>query len=198
MSDSFIRCQCAKIGGKIKEDCSDTSVSGKTFANLGCMRFTAHWTDLHPVAEFWFIWSDKLGFPEYQTVYITLGCLMRYLTQFAAPLIVPIALAVAAPMSELNSVGLQAAVENFLYSYLAFSAPHWIWLAVSGVFEASDNSTVGGLFGLNSLLACVTLRGCKKFCVNGQMAGNCRLSRKKRNDRNERTDRPPAGELQKA
>jgi hypothetical protein len=30
--------------------------------------------------------------------------------------------------------------------------------------------------------------GCKKFCVNGLLAGNCRPSRKKRHDRNERTD----------
>jgi hypothetical protein len=28
------------------------------------------------VAEFWFIWSDKLGLPEYPTVYITLGLTM--------------------------------------------------------------------------------------------------------------------------
>lgn len=82
---------------------------------------------------------------------------MRYVTQLAAPLIVPVALAVGAPMPELNIIGLQAAVENLLFSYLAFSAPHWIWLAASGVFEASDSSTVGGLFGLNTLLVCVTL-----------------------------------------
>jgi hypothetical protein len=36
--------------------------------------------------------------------------------------------------------------------------------------------------------------GCKKFCVNGQMAGNCCTSKEmKKNDRNERTDRQPAG-----
>jgi uncharacterized membrane protein YqhA len=32
-------------------------------------------------------------------------------------------------------------------------------------------------------------RGCKKFCVNGYLAGNCLPSRKKRNDRYQRTDR---------
>lgn len=35
------------------------------------MRLAAQWTDSYPVAEFWFIWSDKLGFPDYPTVYIT-------------------------------------------------------------------------------------------------------------------------------
>lgn len=39
-------------------------------------------------------------------------------------------------------------------------------------------------------------RGCKNFCVNGQLAGNCCTSRKKRNDRKQRTDRQPADELQ--
>lgn len=69
MSDSLVRCQCAKIKG----GCSDTSVSGKAYANLGCMRLAAQWTDSYPVAKFWFIWSDKLGLPEYPTVYITLN-----------------------------------------------------------------------------------------------------------------------------
>jgi len=72
MSDSLVRCQCARIGDKIKGDCSDTIASEKTFANLGCKRLAAPWTDSYPVAEFWVIWSDKLGLPEYPTVYITL------------------------------------------------------------------------------------------------------------------------------
>lgn len=82
---------------------------------------------------------------------------MYYLFQLAAPLIVPIALAIAAPPPELSIAGLQNALEDFALSYLAFSAPHWIWLAISGYFEASETSTVGGLFGLNALLGCVTL-----------------------------------------
>src|SRR5206468_7265369 len=72
MSDSLVWCQCTKIGDKIKGDCSDTSVSGRAFANLVCMRLAAQWTDSYPVAEFLFIWWDKLGLPEYPTVYITL------------------------------------------------------------------------------------------------------------------------------
>lgn len=36
------------------------------------MRLAAPWTDSYPVAEFWFIWSVKLGLPEYLKVYITL------------------------------------------------------------------------------------------------------------------------------
>jgi hypothetical protein len=51
----------------------ETSVSGKAFANLGHMQLAAHWTDSYQMAEFRFIWSDKLGLPEYSTVYITLG-----------------------------------------------------------------------------------------------------------------------------
>ncbi|MCO4087631.1 MAG: hypothetical protein HEQ17_01260 [Limnohabitans sp.] len=34
--------------------------------------------------------------------------------------------------------------------------------------------------------------GCPKFCVNGQMAGNCRTSRKMNHDRQQRIDRPAA------
>lgn len=82
---------------------------------------------------------------------------MRYLIQLALPLIVPISLAISAPPPELNVAGLQNALEHFALSYLSFSAPHWIWLAISGYFEASEGSSIGGLFGLNVLLACVTL-----------------------------------------
>jgi hypothetical protein len=45
------------------------------------------------------------------------------------------------------------------------------------------------------LVACD--RACPRFCVNGLMAGNCQSSPRKRNDRKQRTDRPPAGGLQK-
>jgi len=38
---------------------------------------------------------------------------------------------------------------------------------------------------------------CPRFCVNGLMAGNCQSSQRKRNDRKQRTDRPPVGGLQK-
>ena len=40
-------------------------------------------------------------------------------------------------------------------------------------------------------------RACPRFCVNGLMAGNCQSSQRKRNDRKQRTDRPPVGGLQK-
>lgn len=37
-------------------------------------------------------------------------------------------------------------------------------------------------------------RGCKNFCVNGQLAGNCCTPMELQlNDRHERTDRQPAG-----
>ena len=44
----------------MKGECNDISVSGKPFAYLGLMRLTAHCTDFYPVAQFWFIRSDKL------------------------------------------------------------------------------------------------------------------------------------------
>ena len=40
-------------------------------------------------------------------------------------------------------------------------------------------------------------RACPRFCVNGLMAGNCLHLQRKRNDRKQRTDRPPVGGLQK-
>ena len=38
---------------------------------------------------------------------------------------------------------------------------------------------------------------CPRFCVNGLMAGNCLHLQRKRNDRKQRTHRPPVGGLQK-
>jgi hypothetical protein len=82
---------------------------------------------------------------------------MHYLIQFLVPLITPLVLAIVSPPPEFTMAGLFGAVEDFALSYLAFSIPHWIWLAVSGYFSASETSTARGLFGLNALLVCVTL-----------------------------------------
>ncbi|PIT71193.1 hypothetical protein [Limnohabitans sp. B9-3] len=41
------------------------------------------------------------------------------------------------------------------------------------------------------------LGACPRFCVNGLMAGNCLHLQRKRNDRKQRTHRPPVGGLQK-
>lgn len=82
---------------------------------------------------------------------------MRYLIQLAIPLMVVIATAVAAPPSEMTAIGLQSAVESFALTYLAYSAPHWTWLAITGYLETSDTSCLGGLSGLNVLLTCVAL-----------------------------------------
>ena len=82
---------------------------------------------------------------------------MRYLIQLAIPLIVVIAIAVAAPPPEMTAAGLQSAVESFVLTYLAFSAPHWIWMAITCYLETSDTSCLGGLVGLNVLLTCVAL-----------------------------------------
>lgn len=86
-----------------------------------------------------------------------LGWPVRYLIQIATPLIVVIALAIAAPPPEFSVAGMQNAIENFALTYLAFSAPHWIWLAITGYLETSDASSIGGLFGVNALLVCVGL-----------------------------------------
>ena len=82
---------------------------------------------------------------------------MRYLIQLAIPLIVVIAIAVTAPPPEMTAVGLQSAAENFALTYLAFSAPHWIWMAITGYLEISDTLCLGGLVSLNVLLICVAL-----------------------------------------
>ena len=47
-------------------------------------------------------------------------------------------------------------------------------------------------------LVSVPAGACTRFCVNGLMAGSCQYSQRKRNDRKQRIDRPPAGGLQKA
>ena len=82
---------------------------------------------------------------------------MRYLIQLAIPLIVVIATVVAAPPPEMTAIGLQSAVESFALTYLAYSAPHWIWMAITGYLEMSDTSCLGGLIGLNVLLTGVAL-----------------------------------------
>lgn len=82
---------------------------------------------------------------------------MRYLIQLAIPLIVVIAIAVVAPPPEMTAAGLQSAVESSALTYLAFSAPHWIWMAITGYLETSDASCLGGLVSLNVLLTCVAL-----------------------------------------
>ena len=82
---------------------------------------------------------------------------MRYLIQLAIPLIVAIALAVAAPPPEMSIEGMQRAVESFALTYLAFSAPHWIWVSITGYLETSGTLCVGGLLSLNVLLICVAL-----------------------------------------
>ena len=59
-----------------------------------------------------------------------------------------------------------------------------------------------GAYLLHALVSEARRRGhkgaCPRFCVNGLMAGDCRDLQRKRNDRKQRIDRPPAGGLQKA
>ena len=50
---------------------------------------------------------------------------MRYLIQLAIPLIVVIAIAVAAPPPEMTAEGLQRAIESFALTYLAFIGYGW-------------------------------------------------------------------------
>jgi len=49
-----------------------------------------------------------------------------------------------------------------------------------------------GAVGQVAALKLALNQGCKNFCVNGHLPGNCRPSREHLNDRKRRTDRQPA------
>ena len=70
-----------------------------------------------------------------------------------------------------------------------------VWDAIEDTPEEAENMKLrsGLMMALKAHLACIG-RGCKNFCVNGQLAGNCCTPMELQiNDRNERTDRQPAG-----
>jgi O-acetyl-ADP-ribose deacetylase (regulator of RNase III) len=61
--------------------------------------------------------------------------------------------------------------------------------------EAVVNSANANLRLGSGVVGAIHMGGCPKFCVNGQMAGNCRTSRKMNHDRQQRIDRPATGWL---
>ena len=69
------------------------------------------------------------------------------------------------------------------------------WLAGGPVQSCQKPAALGsGQFHLDASTSNLLWRGCKNFCVNGQLAGNCCTPMELQiNDRHERTDRQPAG-----
>lgn len=71
------------------------------------------------------------------------------------------------------------------------------WIAHAQVPKLKNNGRKGTAreaFSLSEYKSLTSYRGCKKFCVNGQLAGNCCTPMEMQiNDCNERTDRQPAG-----
>lgn len=82
---------------------------------------------------------------------------MYYLVHLAVPSLVVLAVVLVAPPPEPTLSGLQKALENFALSYMMFSAPHWIWAAVTAYFDMSKGGSIGGFVGLHALLGGVTL-----------------------------------------
>jgi flavin reductase (DIM6/NTAB) family NADH-FMN oxidoreductase RutF len=91
----------------------------------------------------------------------------------------------------ISSCNAQGQVNLAPYSFFGvFSAnPKIIAFSSESYKDTIRNIEETGEFTWN-----LTSRGCKKFCVNGQLAGNCCTPMEMQiNDRNERTNRQPAG-----
>lgn len=80
---------------------------------------------------------------------------MYYLTHLTLPAIVALILALSGAQSELSLFWFMRTTEKLAELYMIFAAPHWIWAAISGYFEASKGATVGGFVGLHLLLCLV-------------------------------------------
>lgn len=77
---------------------------------------------------------------------------MYYLAHLALPATVALIMAVSGAQIELSLSWFARTTEKFAELYMMFAAPHWIWAAISGYFEASKGTTVGGFIGLHLLL----------------------------------------------
>lgn len=80
---------------------------------------------------------------------------MYYLTHLALPAIVALIMAISGTQIELSLSWFVRTTEKLGELYMIFAAPHWIWAAISGYFEASKDATVGGFVGLHLLLCLV-------------------------------------------
>ena len=92
------------------------------------------------------------------------------------------------------SVTLKTTKTNFMTDFImmhakALGSPALVWACLM--------MWLADIKGLPLDRQGVKPKGCPRFCVNGLMAGNCQSSQRKRNDRKQRTDRPPVGGLQK-
>jgi len=61
-------------------------------------------------------------------------------------------MAVSGTPIELSISWVARVTEKLAELYMIFAAPHWIWAAISGYFEASKGATIGGFIGLHLLL----------------------------------------------
>ena len=77
---------------------------------------------------------------------------MYYLAHLALPAFVALIMAVSGTPIELSISWVARVTEKLAELYMIFAAPHWIWAAISGHFEASKGATVGGFIGLHLLL----------------------------------------------
>lgn len=77
---------------------------------------------------------------------------MYYLAHLTLPAIVALIMAASGTQIELSLSWFTRATEKFAELYMMFAAPHWIWAAISGYFEASKGATVGGFIGAHLLL----------------------------------------------
>ena len=82
---------------------------------------------------------------------------MYYLAHLALPAIVALIMAVSDTQIEWSLSWFARTAEKLADLYVIFAAPHWIWAAISGYFEASKGTVVGGFIGLHFLLFLVWL-----------------------------------------
>lgn len=80
---------------------------------------------------------------------------MYYLAHLALPAFVALIMVVSGTQIELSISWVVRVMEKLAELYMIFAAPHWIWAAISGYFEASRGATVGGFVGLHLLLLLV-------------------------------------------
>ncbi len=85
------------------------------------------------------------------------GIFMYYFAHLALPAIVALIAAASGAHTELNLSWVGQTIEKFAEFYMILAAPHWIWAALSGYFDASKGVTVGGFTGLHLLLSSVWL-----------------------------------------
>ena len=82
---------------------------------------------------------------------------MYYLVHLTLPAIIAVIMAISNTPFELSLSSLSLTTEKALQYYMFLAAPHWIWGAISGYFDASKSATVGGFIGAHIILIAVWL-----------------------------------------